>query len=205
MRGRKKELGKDVEDIFFYITVTEYFTGEEYEEVTEKKMELKTPIKNCLSALYGYAIDYCKFHNMRSDNYFVIRVYSATNGNRAKKIFEKVVSGTLSEGDYNNVMHKDYLASNGVISEADFNIPIVVKPNKKPVRSKKDIKDRRPVKISKYDEYAIIEDISHGATISDIMLKYNLGYEQSKELVSDYRCNEDAKEYEEYERRMGKR
>lgn len=198
MRCRKKELGKDVEDIFFYITVTEYFTGEGYEEVTEKKMELKTPIKNCIGALYGYAIDYCKFHNMRSDNYFVIRVYSATNGNRAKKIFEKVVSGTLSEGDYNNVMHKDYLASNGVISEADFNMPIVVKPTAKPtIKGKKDIKDRRPVKISKYDEYAIIEDISHGATISDIMLKYNLGYEQSKELVSDYRCNEDLKEYEE--------
>lgn len=203
--SNKEKLGKDVEDIFFYITVTEYFTGEEYEEVTEKKMELKTPIKNCLGALYGYAIDYCKFHNMRSDNYFVIRVYSATNGNRAKKIFEKIVSGTLSEGDYNNVMHKDYLASNGVISEADFNMPIVVKPNKKPVRSKKDIKDRRPVKISKYDEYAIIEDISHGATISDIMLKYNLGYEQSRELVSDYRGKEDTKEYEEYERKMGKR
>lgn len=204
MKGRKKELDKDVEDIFFYITVTEYFTGEEYEEVTEKKMELKTPIRNCLGALYGYAIDYCKFHNMRSDNYFVIRVYSATNGNRAKKIFEKVVSGTLSEGDYNNVMHKDYLASNGVISEADFNIPIVVKPNKKPARSKKGIKDRRPVKISKYDEYAIIEDISHGATISDIMLKYNLGYEQSKELVIDYRCKEDLKEYKELEKEMGK-
>ena len=204
MGGRKKELGKDVEDIFFYITVTEYFTGEEYEEVTEKKMELKTPIKNCLGALYGYAIDYCKFHNMISDNYFVIRVYSSTNGNRAKKIFEKVVSGTLSEGDYNNVMHKDYLASNGVISEADFNVPIVVKPNKKPVRSKNDIKDRRHVKISKYDEYAIIEDISHGATISDIMLKYNLGYEQSKELVSDYRGKEDLKEYEELMKEMGK-
>ena len=199
-----KKLGKDVEDIFFYITVTEYFTGEEYEEVTEKKMELKTPIKNCLGALYGYAIDYCKFHNMKSDNYFVIRVYSATNGNRAKKIFEKIVSGTLSEGDYNNVMHKDYLASNGVISEADFNIPIVVKPNKKPIRSKKDIKDKRPVKISKYDEYAIIEDISHGSTISDIMLKYNLGYEQSKELVSDYRGKEDLKEYEELMKEMGK-
>lgn len=199
-----KKLGKDVEDIFFYITVTEYFTGEEYDEVTEKKMELKTPIKNCLGALYGYAIDYCKFHNMRSDNYFVIRVYSATNGNRAKKIFEKVVSGTLNEGDYNNVMHKDYLSSNGVISEADFNMPIVVKPNKKPVRSKKDIKDRRPVKISKYDEYAIIEDISHGATISDIMLKYNLGYEQSKELVSDYRGKEDLKEYEKLMKEMGK-
>lgn len=199
-----KKLGKDVEDIFFYITVTEYFTGEEYDEVTEKKMELKTPIKNCLGALYGYAIDYCKFHNMRSDNYFVIRVYSATNGNRAKKIFEKIVSGTLNEGDYNNVMHKDYLASNGVISEADFNMPIVVKPNKKPVRSKKDIKDRRPVKISKYDEYAIIEDISHGATISDIMLKYNLGYEQSKELVSDYRGKEDLKEYEKLMKEMGK-
>ena len=199
-----KKLGKDVEDIFFYITVTEYFTGEEYEEVTEKKMELKTPIKNCLGALYGYAIDYCKFHNMKSDNYFVIRVYSATNGNRAKKIFEKIVSGTLSEGDYNKVMHKDYLASNGVISEADFNVPIVVKPNKKPVRSKKDIKDRRPVKISKYDEYAIIEDISHGATISDIMLKYNLGYEQSKELVSDYRGKEDLKEYEKLMKEMGK-
>ena len=177
MRGRKKELGKDVEDMLFYITVTEYFTGEGYDEVTEKKMDLITPVRNCLGALYGYAIDYCKFHNMRSDNYFVIRVYSATNGNRAKKMFEKVVSGTLSEGDYN--------------------IPIVVKPNKKPVRSKKDIKDRRPVKISKYDEYVIIEDISHGATISDIMLKYNLGYEQSKELVSDYRCKEDLKEYEE--------
>lgn len=204
MRGRKKELGKDVEDIFFYITVTEYFTGEEYEEVTEKKMELKTPIRNCLGALYGYAIDYCKFHNMRSDNYFVIRVYSATNGNRAKKIFEKIVSGTLSDGDYNKVMHKDYLASNGVISEADFNMPIVVKPNKKPVRSKNDIKDRHPVKISKYDEYAIIEDISHGATISDIMLKYNLGYEQSKELVSDYRGKEDLKEYEELMKEMGK-
>ena len=202
--SNKEKLGKDVEDIFFYITVTEYFTGEEYEEVTEKKMELKTPIRNCLGALYGYAIDYCKFHNMNSDNYFVIRVYSATNGNRAKKIFEKVVSGTLSEGDYNNIMHKDYLASNGVISEADFNVPIVVKPNKKPVGSKKDIKDRRPVKISKYDEYAIIEDISHGATISDIMLKYNLGYEQSKELVSDYRCNEDLKEYEELMKEMGK-
>ena len=202
--SNKEKLGKDVEDIFFYITVTEYFTGEEYEEVTEKKMELKTPIRNCLGALYGYAIDYCKFHNMNSDNYFVIRVYSATNGNRAKKIFEKVVSGTLSEGDYKNVMHKDYLASNGVISEADFNVPIVVKPNKKPVGSKKDIKDRRPVKISKYDEYAIIEDISHGATISDIMLKYNLGYEQSKELVSDYRCNEDLKEYEELMKEMGK-
>ena len=199
-----KKLGKDVEEIFFYITVTEYFTGEEYEEVTEKKMELKTPIRNCLGALYGYAIDYCKFHNMKSDNYFVIRVYSATNGNRAKKIFEKIVSGTLSEGDYNKVMHKDYLASNGVISEADFNMPIVVKPNKKPIRSKKDIKDRRPVKISKYDEYAIIEDISHGATISDIMLKYNLGYEQSKELVSDYRGKEDLKEYEELMKEMGK-
>lgn len=199
-----KKLGKDVEDIFFYITVTEYFTGEEYEEVTEKKMELKTPIKNCLGALYGYAIDYCKFHNMRSDNYFVIRVYSATNGNRAKKIFEKVVSGTLNEGDYNNVMHKDYLASNGVISEADFNMPIVVKPNKNPIKSKNDIKDRRPVKISKYDEYAIIEDISHGATISDIMLKYNLGYEQSKELVSDYRGKEDLKEYEKLMKEMGK-
>lgn len=202
--SNKEKLGKDVEDIFFYITVTEYFTGEEYEEVTEKKMELKTPIKNCLGALYGYAIDYCKFHNMRSDNYFVIRVYSATNGNREKKIFEKIVSGTLSEGDYNNVMHKDYLASNGVISEADFNMPIVVKPNKKPVRSKKDIKDRRPVKISKYDEYAIIEDISHGATISDIMLKYNLGYEQSRELVSDYRGKEDLKEYEKLMKEMGK-
>lgn len=199
-----KKLGKDVEDIFFYITVTEYFTGEGYEEVTEKKMELKTPIKNCLGALYGYAIDYCKFHNMKSDNYFVIRVYSATNGNRAKKIFEKIVSGTLSEGDYNKVMHKDYLASNGVISEADFNVPIVVKPNKKPIRSKNDIKDRRPVKISKYDEYAIIEDISHGATISDIMLKYNLGYEQSKELVSDYRGKEDLKEYEKLMKEMGK-
>lgn len=199
-----KKLGKDVEDIFFYITVTEYFTGEEYDEVTEKKMELKTPIKNCLGALYGYAIDYCKFHNMRSDNYFVIRVYSATNGNRAKKIFEKVVSGTLNEGDYNNVMHKDYLASNGVISEADFNMPIVVKPNKKPARSKNGIKDRRPVKISKYDEYAIIEDISHGATISDIMLKYNLGYEQSRELVSDYRGKEDLKEYEKLMKEMGK-
>lgn len=199
-----KKLGKDVEDIFFYITVTEYFTGEEYEEVTEKKMELKTPIRNCLGALYGYAIDYCKFHNMKSDNYFVIRVYSATNGNRAKKIFEKVVSGALSEGDYNNIMHKDYLASNGVISEADFNVPIVFKPNKKPVRSKNDIKDRRPVKISKYDEYAIIEDISHGATISDIMLKYNLGYEQSKELVSDYRGKEDLKEYEKLMKEMGK-
>lgn len=205
MRGRKKELGKDVEDMFFCITVTEYFTGEEYEEVTENKMDLRTPVRNCLGALYGYAIDYCKFHNMRSDNYFVIRVYSASNGNRAKKIFEKVVSGTLSEGDYNNVMHKDYLASNGVISEADFNVPIVVKPTTRPARSKKDIKDRRPVKISKYNEYAIIEDISHGATISDIMLKYNLGYEQSKELISDYRGKEDAKEYEEYERRMGKR
>lgn len=202
--SNKEKLGKDVEDIFFYITVTEYFTGEEYDEVTEKKMELKTPIKNCLGALYGYAIDYCKFHNMRSDNYFVIRVYSATNGNRAKKIFEKIVSGTLSEGDYNNVMHKDYLASNGVISEADFNMPIVVKPNKKPVRSKKDIKDRRPVKISKYDEYAIIEDISHGATISDIMLRYNLGYEQSRELVSDYRGKEDLKEYEKLMKEMGK-
>ena len=202
--SNKEKLGKDVEDIFFYITVTEYFTGEEYDEVTEKKMELKTPIKNCLGALYGYAIDYCKFHNMRSDNYFVIRVYSATNGNRAKKIFEKIVSGTLSEGDYNNVMHKDYLASDGVISEADFNIPIVVKPNKKPIRSKNDIKDRRPVKISKYDEYAIIEDISHGATISDIMLKYNLGYEQSKELISDYRDKEDLKEYEELMKEMGK-
>lgn len=199
-----KKLGKDVEDIFFYITVTEYFTGEGYEEVTEKKMELKTPIKNCLGALYGYAIDYCKFHNMNSDNYFVIRVYSATNGNRAKKIFEKIVSGTLSDGDYNKVMHKDYLASNGVISEADFNVPIVVKPNKKPIRSKNDIKDRRPVKISKYDEYAIIEDISHGATISDIMLKYNLGYEQSKELVSDYRGKEDLKEYEKLMKEMGK-
>lgn len=199
-----KKLGKDVEDIFFYITVTEYFTGEGYEEVTEKKMELKTPIKNCLGALYGYAIDYCKFHNMKSDNYFVIRVYSATNGNRAKKIFEKIVSGTLSEGDYNKVMHKDYLASNGVISEADFNVPIVVKPNKKPIRSKNDIKDRHPVKISKYDEYAIIEDISHGATISDIMLKYNLGYEQSKELVSDYRGKEDLKEYEKLMKEMGK-
>ena len=199
-----KKLGKDVEDIFFYITVTEYFTGEEYDEVTEKKMELKTPIRNCLGALYGYAIDYCKFHNMRSDNYFVIRVYSSTNGNRAKKIFEKIVSGTLSEGDYNNVMHKDYLASNGVISEADFNVPIVVKPNKKPVRSKKDIKDRRPVKISKYDEYAIIEDISHGAKISEIMLKYNLGYEQSRELVIDYRGKEDLKEYEELMKEMGK-
>lgn len=199
-----KKLGKDVEDIFFYITVTEYFTGEGYEEVTEKKMELKTPIKNCLGALYGYAIDYCKFHNMNSDNYFVIRVYSSTNGNKAKKIFEKIVSGTLSEGDYNKVMHKDYLASNGVISEADFNVPIVVKPNKKPIRSKNDIKDRRPVKISKYDEYAIIEDISHGATISDIMLKYNLGYEQSKELVSDYRGKEDLKEYEKLMKEMGK-
>lgn len=199
-----KKLGKDVEDIFFYITVTEYFTGEGYEEVTEKKMELKTPIKNCLGALYGYAIDYCKFHNMNSDNYFVIRVYSATNGNRAKKIFEKIVSGTLSDGDYNKVMHKDYLASNGVISEADFNVPIVVKPNKKPIRSKNDIKDRRPVKISKYDEYAIIEDISHGATISDIMLKYNLGYEQSKELVSDYRGKEDLKEYEKLMKERGK-
>lgn len=199
-----KKLGKDVEDIFFYITVTEYFTGEGYEEVTEKKMELKTPIKNCLGSLYGYAIDYCKFHNMKSDNYFVIRVYSATNGNMAKKIFEKIVSGTLSEGDYNKVMHKDYLASNGVISEADFNVPIVVKPNKKPIRSKNDIKDRRPVKISKYDEYAIIEDISHGATISDIMLKYNLGYEQSKELVSDYRGKEDLKEYEKLMKEMGK-
>lgn len=199
-----KKLGKDVEDIFFYITVTEYFTGEGYEEVTEKKMELKTPIKNCLGALYGYAIDYCKFHNMRSDNYFVIRVYSSTNGNKAKKIFEKIVSGTLSEGDYNKVMHKDYLASNGVISEADFNVPIVVKPNKKPIRSKNDIKDRHPVKISKYDEYAIIEDISHGATISDIMLKYNLGYEQSKELVSDYRGKEDLKEYEKLMKEMGK-
>lgn len=199
-----KKLGKDVEDIFFYITVTEYFTGEGYEEVTEKKMELKTPIKNCLGALYGYAIDYCKFHNMKSDNYFVIRVYSATNGNRAKKIFEKIVSGTLSEGDYNKVMHKDYLASNGVISEADFNVPIVVKPNKKPIRSKNDIKDRHPVKISKYDEYAIIEDISHGATISDIMLKYNLGYEQSKELVSDYRGKEDLKEYEKLMKERGK-
>lgn len=202
--SNKEKLGKDVEDIFFYITVTEYFTGEEYDEVTEKKMELKTPIKNCLGALYGYAIDYCKFHNMRSDNYFVIRVYSATNGNRAKKIFEKIVSGTLSEGDYNKVMHKDYLASNGVISEADFNMPIVVKPNKKPVRSKKDIKDRRHVKISKYDEYAIIEDISHGATISDIMLKYNLGYEQSRELVSDYRSKEDLKEYEKLMKDKGK-
>lgn len=199
-----KKLGKDVEDIFFYITVTEYFTGEGYEEVTEKKMELKTPIKNCLGALYGYAIDYCKFHNMNSDNYFVIRVYSSTNGNKAKKIFEKIVSGTLSEGDYNKVMHKDYLASNGVISEADFNVPIVVKPNKKPIRSKNDIKDRRPVKISKYDEYAIIEDISHGATISDIMLKYNLGYEQSKELVSDYRGKEDLKEYEKLMKERGK-
>lgn len=199
-----KKLGKDVEDIFFYITVTEYFTGEGYEEVTEKKMELKTPIKNCLGALYGYAIDYCKFHNMNSDNYFVIRVYSATNGNMAKKIFEKIVSGTLSEGDYNKVMHKDYLASNGVISEADFNVPIVVKPNKKPIRSKNDIKDRHPVKISKYDEYAIIEDISHGATISDIMLKYNLGYEQSKELVSDYRGKEDLKEYEKLMKERGK-
>lgn len=199
-----KKLGKDVEDIFFYITVTEYFTGEGYEEVTEKKMELKTPIKNCLGALYGYAIDYCKFHNMRSDNYFVIRVYSSTNGNKAKKIFEKIVSGTLSEGDYNKVMHKDYLASNGVISEADFNVPIVVKPNKKPIRSKNDIKDRHPVKISKYDEYAIIEDISHGATISDIMLKYNLGYEQSKELVSDYRGKEDLKEYEKLMKERGK-
>lgn len=199
-----KKLGKDVEDIFFYITVTEYFTGEGYEEVTEKKMELKTPIKNCLGALYGYAIDYCKFHNMKSDNYFVIRVYSATNGNKAKKIFEKIVSGTLSEGDYNKVMHKDYLASNGVISEADFNVPIVVKPNKKPIRSKNDIKDRHPVKISKYDEYAIIEDISHGATISDIMLKYNLGYEQSKELVSDYRGKEDLKEYEKLMKERGK-
>lgn len=199
-----KKLGKDVEDIFFYITVTEYFTGEGYEEVTEKKMELKTPIKNCLGALYGYAIDYCKFHNMNSDNYFVIRVYSSTNGNKAKKIFEKIVSGTLSEGDYNKVMHKDYLASNGVISEADFSVPIVVKPNKKPIRSKNDIKDRRPVKISKYDEYAIIEDISHGATISDIMLKYNLGYEQSKELVSDYRGKEDLKEYEKLMKEMGK-
>lgn len=199
-----KKLGKDVEDIFFYITVTEYFTGEGYEEVTEKKMELKTPIKNCLGALYGYAIDYCKFHNMNSDNYFVIRVYSATNGNMAKKIFEKIVSGTLSDGDYNKVMHKDYLASNGVISEADFNVPIVVKPNKKPIRSKNDIKDRHPVKISKYDEYAIIEDISHGATISDIMLKYNLGYEQSKELVSDYRGKEDLKEYEKLMKEMGK-
>lgn len=199
-----KKLGKDVEDIFFYITVTEYFTGEGYEEVTEKKMELKTPIKNCLGALYGYAIDYCKFHNMNSDNYFVIRVYSSTNGNKAKKIFEKIVSGTLSEGDYNKVMHKDYLASNGVISEADFSVPIVVKPNKKPIRSKNDIKDRRPVKISKYDEYAIIEDISHGATISDIMLKYNLGYEQSKELVSDYRGKEDLKEYEKLMKERGK-
>lgn len=201
-----KKIGKDIDELFFRITVTEYFTGEGYDEVTEKKMELRTPVRNCLGALYGYAIDYCKFHNMRSDNYFVIRVYSASNDNRAKKIFEKVVSGTLSEGDYNNVMHKDYLASNGFISEADFNMPIVVKPTTKPtIRSKKDIKDRRPVKISKYDEYSIIEDISHGATISEIMLKYNLGYEQSKELVSDYRGKEDTKEYEEYERKMGKR
>ena len=199
-----KKLGKDVDDLIFRLTITEYFTGGGYEEVTEKKMDLRTPVRNCLGALYGYAIDYCKFHNMRSDNYFVIRVYSATNDNRANKIFEKVVSGTLSEGDYNNVMHKDYLASNGVISEADFNAPIVVKPTKKPIRSKNDIKGRRPVKISKYDEYAIIEDISHGATISDIMLKYNLGYEQSKELISDYRSKEDTKEYEEYERKMGK-
>ena len=50
--SNKEKLGKDVEDIFFYITVTEYFTGEGYEEVTEKKMELKTPIRNCLGALY---------------------------------------------------------------------------------------------------------------------------------------------------------
>lgn len=200
-----RPLKDDIDELVYRITVTEYFTGEGYEEMTEKKMELRTPIRNCLGALYGYAIDYCKFHNMRSDNHFVIRVYSASNDNRAKKIFEKVVTGTLSEGDYNNVMHKDYLASNGFISESDFNMPIVVKPTAKPKpKPKKDIKDRRPVKLNKYDEYAIKEDVSRGATISDIMTNYNLGYEQSKELVSKYRGKEDLDEYDELMKEMGK-
>ena len=111
-----KPLKDDIEELIFHITVTEYFIGEGMEHISEKKMDLRTPIRNCLGALYTYAVDYCMHHNMHTNNYFVIRVYTPSR----HKAFERIVTGQLNPTEYQIIMHKDYRASFGDLRDVDF-------------------------------------------------------------------------------------
>ena len=206
-----KPLKDDIEELIFHITVTEYFIGEGMEHVSEKKMDLRTPIRNCLGALYTYAVDYCMHHNMHTDNYFVIRVYTPSR----HKAFEKIVTGQLNPTEYQIIMHKDYRASFGDLRDVDFSKKVEVVDNKLPkilnnectpaaVSSKK-------IRLAEYDKYIIGMDIDNGATIDYIMRTYNIGYAQAKIIfkergkkpVDKYK-KEDLKEYKELEKEMGK-
>ena len=146
-------LGKDVDDLYYHVTVTEYFmegdkpAKEEtspYNSIIEETMDLKTPIKNCVGALLKYAIDYCKHHHMKSDNKFVVRLYYPVGKKQVKKK-EFTIKGELSKHKYEAIIHEDFLASNGQIeNELDKPIFIIVKDNKE-----KDKKNDRKRKTNK--------------------------------------------------------
>ena len=132
-------LGRDIDELYYHVTVTEYFmegdksAKEEtspYNSIIEEKMDLKTPIRNCAGALLRYAIDYCKHHQAKSDNKFIVKLYCPIR-NKQVKTEEFVIKGELAKHEYEAVIHEDYLASNGNIeNEIDKLVFIIVKDNK---------------------------------------------------------------------------
>lgn len=105
------------DEILFRVTVTEFFMSHgkqltasynngEKVKLNEIKMMLYAASRATAGALFNYAVDYCRYHNMRSDNKFKITLFNNNTGNCLKT---KIVVGRLTKDEYQAMLHSDYL------------------------------------------------------------------------------------------------
>lgn len=165
----------DKDEIMFKIVATEYFydASEEYKDsdnqdahqLAEKKFEIITPIRSVAEAMFKDAIDYCKFHNMKSDNRFVVKLY----GGARRLLKAVVVRGQLDEGEYQKQLHEDF-----AFSKSDR---YKMEPEKPKRRKYNCISDKEKIEI--------IREYYHGNNMANIAIKHNTSVNIISKVVAE--------------------
>lgn len=132
-KGNKDYKSKwDADEILFKVSVTEVFVlngkevmcsdnNGEKNKLYECRMELVAPSKAVAGALFSYAVDYVKHHNLQSENYFRIVLYRMSDGSTIKS---RVARGMLDRSEYNSMLHNDYKAFADKNYVTELNRPI---------------------------------------------------------------------------------
>lgn len=114
----------DSDEILFKVSLIEVFiqNGREVKcsdnngeklNLYECRMEMIAPSKATAGAMFNYAVDYAKYHNLKSENYFKVMLYNVNTGGLVKS---KIVKAELTETEFNAMLHNDYLT----FSNKDF-------------------------------------------------------------------------------------
>lgn len=119
------------DEYLYRVVVTEYFmiknkvihidTNNGTEKLTETRLELVSPSRATAGALFNYAIDFCKHHNVQSDNTFRVNMYN----HRGELLKSVVTKGTLTENEYNAILHDDYITFSRAEYTHSLNKPVV--------------------------------------------------------------------------------